>query len=77
MAYKLIDAAQACWRAVNARHLVALARRSRVMPHRHQARNLMSENHGIGGRHNTLSATRSAVRSRSTWLCSDRIWCPC
>jgi hypothetical protein len=26
MAYKLIDAAQACLRAVNARHLVALVR---------------------------------------------------
>jgi putative transposase len=26
MAYKLIDAAQARWRAVNARHLVALVR---------------------------------------------------
>ena len=43
MAYKLIDAAQACWRAVNARHLVALARRSPVTPHRHHARNLMSD----------------------------------
>jgi hypothetical protein len=30
MAYKLIDAAQARWRAVNAQHLVALVRASAV-----------------------------------------------
>jgi putative transposase len=38
MAYKLIDAAQARWRAVNAPHLVALVRARRGVPQRQTAR---------------------------------------
>jgi hypothetical protein len=38
MAYKLIDAAQIRWRAVNAPHLVALVRARRHLPQRQTTR---------------------------------------